>query len=93
MILLGGVDEDDEAPTTYMSKEDEKKYRTEMKMKKLYRFAEMLPLVMSFLEVGQVCYSAVVSKPFNYGCSLYKYYTDVRDCVPWNVRMCLLCFV
>ena len=81
------TDEDDDAPTTYMSKDQERAHRLEMKMKKLYRFAEVLPQVMSFLEVGQVSHSAVVSRHYNYGCSMYKYYTDVRDCVPWNVSV------
>jgi hypothetical protein len=47
----------------------------------------MLPYVMEFIELRQVANSAVVSQHFNYGCSLYKYYTDVRDSVPWNVSM------
>lgn len=55
------------------------------KEKKDYEFAELLPIVMSFIPLCQVCYSSKVSRSWNYGVSLYKYYTDVRDSTPWNV--------
>lgn len=69
----------------YQSKDDEKRARAEAKRAKDYEFAEMLPYVMEFIELRFVAHSALVSKHFNYGCSQYKYYTDVRDSVPWNV--------
>jgi len=71
--------------TAYQSKDDERHQKAEAKRKKNFEFAEMLPYVMEFIELRKVANSALVSQHFNYGCSLYKYYTDMRDAVPWNV--------
>ena len=68
-----------------MSKEEEKAAKAAAKQKKDYEIAEMLPYVMEYIELRKVANAAVVSRHFNYGCCLYRYYTDVRDAVPWNV--------
>ena len=41
--------------------------------------------------IGEIANSAVVSQHYNYGVCKYRYYTDVRDCIPWNVSiyMCI----
>ena len=57
----------------------------EMKRKKNYEFAEMLPFIMEFLPLSVIANAAVVSRHFNYGVCKYAYYTDVRDSVPWMV--------
>jgi hypothetical protein len=49
------------------------------------RFGEILPLVCRFLPVGVIANPAKVSTAWNYGCSLYKEYVDMRDAVPWSV--------
>eukprot|EP01038_Epipyxis_sp_PR26KG_P013209 gene13209-17702_t len=54
------------------------------KQEKLLDFARQIPRILSFLALGECSPAAVVNKNWNYGANMYKEYTDMRDCFPWQ---------
>ena len=58
-------------------------YRRELQ--RTMDIAQNLPLVLSYLPLGECSKVPQVSTHWNYGTSLYQRYIDMRNCVPWQV--------
>lgn len=54
------------------------------------KFAENIPHILSFLPIGLCSQAPKVNTYWNFGTNLYTRYIDMRNCVPWMVRISCL---
>ncbi len=77
--------------TAYAARYAETKHSVRQKQRNV-DISYCIPHILSYLRLAECNCAPMVNSFWNYGTNLFTAYIDMRNCVPWQVRVCVMWF-